>query len=99
MKTTIRPQKMENVKIGATGETQDAKKAIDVVAVVRNIADAASGKATEATNSVGEFLPNRSFTSLNLSQATKRSSAPKAAETKNPIKLSNEKNLSPKINL
>lgn len=75
-----------------------AKKATDVVAVVSNIPKAASGKAIIATSSVDAIFPSLKRTCLNFSTATNKSSAPKAADTKKPIRFKREKNFNPNIN-
>ena len=67
-----------------------AKKATAVVDVVRNIAEAALGSATDATSStLPLWFSNRAF--FHLSTETKTSSAPIAVATKIPIKFVNEK--------
>jgi hypothetical protein len=66
------PQKMANILTGATGQMAVAKKATAVVKVVKNMADAASGKATAATYSVvSSGCSKRAF--FHLSTATKTS--------------------------
>jgi len=83
---TRRPQNKANVKIGGTGERHVAKNATPVVEVVRSMAPAASGNTISAISSVVfDGWASRPF--FHLSTATNRSSAPRAEETKRPIKL------------
>ncbi len=86
----MRPQNIAKHKIGVTGQIAVAKNATAVVAVVKNIADAASGNARAATSSVfPDGLSKRAF--FHLSTATKISSAPNAAATNTPMKFKNGK--------
>ncbi len=91
---TIKPQNAAKQYIGAIEETHEAKKAADVVVVVKNIAYADSGRAFTAISSV-DFVGNFSLVFFHLSVATIRSSAPSAAETNRPTKFKREKNLMP----
>lgn len=86
-----RPQKTAKHFNGATGLTVVEKNATAVVIDVRNIATAASGKATAAMSSTD---PSRFWilAFFHLSTTTKTSSAPSANETKTPIKFKNGKN-------
>ena len=53
------PQKMANIRMDVTGQMTVAKKATAVVAVVKNIAEAASGNASAATSSVEAYGASR----------------------------------------